>query len=161
MVKLKKGDKAPDFELLDHDGTEEALVDHRGEKILLFFYPRAGTSGCTLQAESVMEAFEELEDQGIFAMGISPDTVGKQKKFHDDLDLEYPLLSDPDHVVAEAYGVWGEKNIRGKKTEGIIRSSFLIDEHGKILGAWYGVKPDQTAPKALEALEDEGEQGTE
>lgn len=152
MAKLKKGDKAPEFELLDQDGTEETLVDHRGEKILLFFYPRAMTSGCTLQAESVMEAFDDLEDQGVYAMGISPDTVEKQKKFHDALDLEYPLLSDPDHVVAEEYGVWGEKNVRGKKTEGIVRSAFLIDEHGRILDAWYGVKPDQTVPKAMAAL---------
>jgi thioredoxin-dependent peroxiredoxin len=153
MVKLKKGDKAPDFELLDQEGEAENLVDHRGEKVLVYFYPRAGTSGCTLQTESVMDAYDDLEDLGVFVMGISPDSVAKLKKFHDDLDLEFPLLSDPDHIVAEAYGAWGEKNIRGSKTEGVIRSSFLIDEHGKVIDAWYKVKPEETVPKAMGVLE--------
>jgi thioredoxin-dependent peroxiredoxin len=157
MAKLKKGEKAPDFELLDQEGTAVNLVGHRGSKVLLFFYPRAGTSGCTLQAETVMEAHDDLAELGVVAMGISPDSVAGQKKFHDNLELEYPLLSDPDHAVAAAYGVWGEKSVRGQKTEGIVRSSFLIDEHGKVMGAWYGVKPELTVPLALEALE--GQEG--
>jgi thioredoxin-dependent peroxiredoxin len=153
MSKLKKGDKAPEFELLDQDGIEESLVEHRGKKVLLFFYPRAGTSGCTLQARSVRDAKKMLEDLGVVPVGISPDNPDKQKKFDKDLGLGYPLLSDPDHVVAEAYGVWGEKNIQGKKTQGIIRSSFLIDEKGRIIDAFYRVSPEDTVPNALKALE--------
>jgi len=153
MAKLKKGDKAPDFELLNQDGVEESLVEHRGRKVLLFFYPKAGTSGCTLQARSVRDAKGMLEDHGVIPIGISPDEPDKQKKFDADLGLGYSLLSDPDHVVAEAYGVWGEKNIRGKETEGIRRSSFIIDEKGKIMDACYRVSPEDTVPKAMKALE--------
>lgn len=152
MAKLKKGDKAPEFELLDQNGIEESLIEHRGKKVLLFFFPKAGTSGCTLQARSVKDAKEQLAGLGIIPMGISPDDPNKQKDFDEDLSLGYPLLSDPDHVVAEEYGVWGEKNIRGKKTQGIIRSSFLIDELGKIMDASYRVSPEDTVPKALKAL---------
>lgn len=152
MVKLKKGDKAPEFELLDQNGIEESLVGHRGKKVLLFFYPKAGTSGCTLQARSIRDAKEELARLGVMPMGISPDDPDKQKKFDEDLGLGYPLLSDPDHVAAEEYGVWREKNIGGKKTEGIVRSVFLIDEQGKIMDACYRVSPEDTVPKVMEAL---------
>jgi len=133
------------------NSIEESLVEHRGRKVLLFFYLRAGTSGCTLQAQSVRDAKQMLEDLGVVPIGISPDDTDKQKKFDKDLNLGYSLLSDPDHVVAEAYCVWGEKNIRGKKTEGIIRSSFLIDEKGKIIDACYRMSPEDTVPKALKA----------
>jgi len=154
MAKLKKGDRAPEFELLNQDGIEESLVEHRGKKVLLFFYPKAGTSGCTLQARSVRDAKGMLEDLGIVPIGISPDDLNRQKKFDTDQGLGYSLLSDPEHVVAEAYGVWGEKNLRGNKTEGIIRSFFLIDEQGKIMDACYRVRPEDTIPKTLKVLKD-------
>ncbi len=153
MAKLKKGDRAPDFELTDQNGVMVSLVDYRGEKVFLYFYPKAMTSGCTLQSESVRDAQPDLTDLGVVSLGISPDEVLKQKKFDDKYDLGFPLLSDPDHVVAEAYGVWGEKNIAGNKSEGIIRSAFLIDEEGKIMESWYKVKPEETVPNVLDALE--------
>lgn len=153
MAKLKKGDKAPDFELLDQNGVMVSLVDYRGEKVLLYFYPRAMTSGCTLQSESVRDARDDLGELGVKSIGISPDEIKTQKKFDEKYSFGFPLLSDPDHVVAEAYGVWGEKNIAGKKSEGIIRSSFLIDEEGKVIDSWYKVKPEDTVPKAMDELE--------
>ena len=120
--------------------------------MLLYFYPKAMTSGCTLQSESVRDARQDLAALGVVSLGVSPDEIRTQKKFDDKYDLGFPLLSDPDHVVAEAYGVWGEKNIGGKKTEVIIRSSFLIDEEGKIIESWYDVKPEDTVPNALNIL---------
>ena len=119
---------------------------------MLFFYPKALTSGCTKQACSVRDARTELADLGVTGLGISPDPVDLQKKFDTKHSLGFPLLSDPDHAVAEAYGVWGEKSMYGKKYMGIIRSAFLIDEGGKIMQAWYKVSPEQTVPKAREAL---------
>jgi len=151
MAKLTRGEKAPDFRLADQNGRQVSLQDYRGRKVLLYFYPKAGTSGCTVQAESIRDAKPELARENVVPIGISPDDTDKQKKFDKDLNLGYSLLSDPDHVVAEAYCVWGEKNIRGKKTEGIIRSSFLIDEKGKIIDACYRMSPEDTVPKALKA----------
>ncbi len=119
---------------------------------MLFFYPKALTSGCTKQACSVRDARTDLADLGVAALGISPDPVDLQKKFDTKHSLGFPLLSDPDHKVADAYGVWGEKSMYGKKYEGIIRSAFLIDEDGRIMQAWYKVSPEQTVPKAREAL---------
>lgn len=152
MARLKKGDRAPDFELTDQNGVMVSLVDYRGKKVLLYFYPKAMTSGCTLQSESVRDAQPEFEGLGVVSLGVSPDEILKQKKFDDKYDLGFPLLSDPDHVVAEAYGVWGEKNMGGKKSQGIIRSAFLISEEGKIIESWYKVKPEDTVPNSLDAL---------
>jgi len=152
MARLKKGDSAPVIRLLDQNGNEQNLIDSRGEKMLVFFYPRAMTSGCTLQAQSVRDAKKQLAKLGVRVMGISPDTPDKQKKFDDKYGLGYPLLSDTEHTAAESFGVWGEKTVMGKKTEGIIRSSFLIDENGRVMDSWYKVKPEDTVPKAIEAL---------
>jgi thioredoxin-dependent peroxiredoxin len=152
MPQLKPGDRAPGFSLPDQQGQTVNLADFKGRKVLLFFYPKALTSGCTKQACNVRDARAELADLGVAALGISPDPVDLQQKFDAKHSLGFPLLSDPDHAVAEAYGVWGEKSMYGKKYLGIIRSAFLIDENGALMQAWYKVSPDQTVPKAREAL---------
>ncbi len=152
MTKLKKGDAAPNFELQDQQGNTVALSSFRGKKLLLYFYPKADTPGCTKQACSIRDAKADLSSTGLASLGVSPDAPNKQKKFHEKYNLGFPLLSDPDHKIAVAYGAWGEKSMYGKKYEGIIRSSFLIDEEGKIVEAWYNVKPLDTVPKALESL---------
>jgi peroxiredoxin Q/BCP len=152
MAQLKQGDIAPQFELDDQNGKKVKLSDYQGRKLLLYFYPKANTPGCTTQACSVRDASGDLSSLGVAAIGISPDIPQQQKKFDEKYGLGFPLLSDADHAVADAYGVWGEKSMYGKKFEGIIRSSFLIDEGGRILQAWYKVSPKDTVPKAREAL---------
>jgi len=152
MATLKKGDQAPCFSLVDQDGEQVKLSDFKGKKVLLYFYPKANTSGCTKQACSVRDARSELQDLEIAALGVSPDGADTQKKFDNKYSLAFPLLSDPEHKVAELYGAWGEKKMYGKSFMGIVRSSFLIDEAGKILGAWYKIKPENTVPEAKKAL---------
>jgi thioredoxin-dependent peroxiredoxin len=152
MARLKPGDVAPKFQLPDQRDQTINLANFRGRKLLVYFYPKADTPGCTRQACSIRDAREALQDLGLAVVGISPDQPDKQKKFDDKHGLAFPLLADPEHKVAEAYGVWGEKTMYGKKSMGIIRSSFLIDGEGKIMQAWYGVKPEDTVPKARKAL---------
>ena len=152
MAKLKAGDKAPAFSLLDQKGKQVSLSDFKGGKLLLYFYPKADTPGCTKQACSIRDASKELKKLGAAAIGISPDDPAKQQKFDDKYSLGFPLLSDPDNKVTKAYGAWGEKSMYGKKYEGIIRSSFVIDKDGKILRASYKVKPLDTVPNANEVL---------
>ena len=152
MAKLTRGDRAPDFRLTDQNGRQVSLEDYRGKKVLLYFYPKAGTTGCTLQAESVRDAKPELARENVVPIGISPDTPERQKDFDRRYHLEFPLLSDKDHKAADAYGVWGEKTTAGRTPMGVIRSSFLIDEEGMVMGSWYRVKPDQTVPEAQEEL---------
>ncbi len=152
MTELKHGDAAPDFCLKDQDGKTVKLSDFKGRKLLLYFYPKADTPGCTTQACSIRDSFKDLTDKGIASVGISPDNVNDQKKFAGKFDLPFQLLADGEHQVAEAYGVWGEKSMYGKTYMGIIRSSFLIDEKGAIIQAWYKVKPEDTVPNAIAAL---------
>jgi len=155
MARLTAGDNAPKFELSDQDNQMVKLEDFRGKKLLVYFYPRADTSGCTKQACSVRDAREELADLGVDVVGISPDKPSKQKNFDAKHGLGFSLLSDQDNVIARAYGAWGEKSMYGKKYEGIIRSSMLIDEQGKVIETWYKVSPKDTVPKALKALEED------
>ncbi len=152
MAELSVGDKAPAFSLEDQSGKMISLTDFKGRKLLLYFYPKADTPGCTTQSVCVRDASAEFASVGVAVVGISPDPPDKQKKFDDKHSLGFPLLSDPDHKVARAYGAWGAKSMYGKTYDGIIRSSFLIDENGEILQVSYKVKPEDTVPNARKAL---------
>jgi peroxiredoxin Q/BCP len=147
---LEPGDKAPSFSLKDQNGTTTKLSSFKGRKVLVYFYPKADTPGCTQQSCGLRDIAGDVGDTAI--VGISPDLPDKQKKFDDKYGLGFPLLSDPDHAVAEAYGVWGEKKLYGKAYMGIIRSAFLVDEKGKIEQAWYKVSPKDTPKNLLKAL---------
>lgn len=153
-MKLEKNAAAPQFSLPDHQGNLINLKDFLGSKVLVYFYPKADTPGCTTQACALRDAWQELKQAGVTVLGISPDKVAAQKKFADKYGLNFALLADEDHAVAEAYNVWVEKSMFGKKYFGILRSSFLISEDGKIIEAWYKVSPKDTAPKALQAVSD-------
>lgn len=150
MAQLKPGDKAPTFTLLDQSGKKVKLSDFKGRKVLVYFYPRADTPGCTTQACGLRDAAPQIGDTAV--VGISPDKPEKQAKFDTKYSLGFPLLADEDHAVAEAYGVWGEKKNYGKTYMGIIRSAFLVDEKGKIAEAWYKVSPKDTTGNLLKAL---------
>lgn len=149
-TRLAPGDTAPDFSLLDQSGNTVSLKDFAGRRVLLFFYPKANTPGCTNQACGLRDVVDEIGDTAI--LGMSPDTPEKQASWDDKHSLGYPLLSDPEHVTADAYGVWGEKKMYGNTYMGIIRSSFLIDANGKIEQAWYKISPKDTPKKLLAAL---------
>jgi peroxiredoxin Q/BCP len=147
---LAAGDRAPAFTLLDQSGTKRRLSEFKGRKVLLFFYPKALTGGCTAQACGLRDVADQVGDTVI--LGMSPDQPDLQAKFDDKHGLGYPLLSDPDHAVADKYGVWGKKKLYGREYEGIIRSAFLIDEKGKVEHAWYKISPKDTPTKLLAAL---------
>src|SRR5262245_25708170 len=151
-VKLAEGDAAPPFGLLDQRGSEVKLDDFKGRTLLLYFYPEADTPGCTTQSCSIRDAMPDLSATGVAAIGISTDLPDKQLAVDRKYDLGFPLLSDPDHAVADAYGAWGTQTYYGKEYEGIIRSSFLIDGDGRIIKSFYKVKPADTVPKAQAAL---------
>ena len=148
---LEPGDKAPAINLLDQSGEKVSLKDFKGQDVLVYFYPKADTPGCTTQACGLRDAKPDLGDAVV--LGISPDKPEKQAKFDEKYGLGFPLLSDPEHEVAEAFDVWGEKKNYGRTYMGIIRSSFLIDGKGKVQEAWYKVSPKDTPTKFLAALE--------
>jgi peroxiredoxin Q/BCP len=150
---LKPGDKAPDFTLLDQDGQPFSLrtsLEERKARHLIFFYPKADTGGCTQQACGLRDVAGQVGDTVI--VGISPDPPTKQAKFDQKHGLGFRLLADQDHVVADAYGVWGEKSMYGRKYMGIIRSAFLVDERGKVEEAWYKVSPKDTSTNLLASV---------
>lgn len=149
MARLEPGDTAPPFELADQHERRVSLADLRGRKVLVYFYPEADTPGCTTQSCSLRDHRQDLAGIGTEVIGVSPDMPDKQLAFDRKYGLGFPLLSDPRHEVAEAWGAWGEKKRGGI---GIIRSSFLVDEEGRIERAWYGVTPQDTVPNALAAL---------
>jgi thioredoxin-dependent peroxiredoxin len=153
MAQLKTGDTAPEFELKDQSGATIKLSDFRGRKLLVYFFPKADTSGCTKQACSIRDYHVDLSALGVAAVGISPDMPEQQLEFDRKHSLGFPLLSDPNHAVAQLYGAWGEKKMYGKTYMGIVRSSFLIDGAGKVIQSWYKVKPACTVPDAITALE--------
>ena len=160
MPTLAPGDRAPAFTLNDQDGKKVKLSDYKGQKVVVYFYPKADTPGCTTQSCELRDAEPNLENLQAKVIGISPDPSDRQKKFDEKYGLGFPLLADTEHDVAEKYGVWGEKTNYGKKYMGIIRSAFVIDEAGRIAGAFYKVSPKDTVPKVtgtLMALELEGE----
>lgn len=153
---LKEGDKAPDFCLkgIDEKGEEKefCLKDFKGEKVILYFYPKDNTPGCTTEACDFRDNMNVLANMGYTVLGVSPDSVNSHKKFKEKYDLNFILLSDPDKSVAESYGAFGEKKMYGKVTKGIIRSTFLIDEDGNIARAWYNVKAKGHVEKVLKEL---------
>jgi peroxiredoxin Q/BCP len=138
--RLAPGDLAPDFTLPDADGKEVSLASLRGQRVILYFYPAAMTPGCTKQACDFRDSKPDLDAAGYAVLGISPDSPAKLAKFREKEGLTFPLLSDPDRTVLQAYGAYGEKMLYGKKSIGVIRSTFVIDPDGKIEEARYGVK---------------------
>jgi peroxiredoxin Q/BCP len=149
-VPLKPGDAAPDFTLTDAAGAEVSLAGLRGRKVLVYFYPKADTPGCTKQACGLRDARPDLGDTVV--VGVSPDKPAALTRFDTKYGLGFPLLSDPDHAVAEAYGAWGEKKNYGRTYMGIIRSAFLVDEEGRIEQAWPKISPADTPTKLKAAL---------
>ena len=147
---LKPGDKAPAFNLVDQHGEKVRLSSFKGTKVLVYFYPKADTPGCTQQACGLRDVMPKVGDTVV--LGISPDKPAKQKKFDDKYSLGFPLLADEDHAVAEAFDVWTEKSMYGRKYMGILRSAFLIDEKGKIAEAWYKISPKDTATNLLKSI---------
>jgi len=139
-ARLAVGDQAPDFTLSDATGNAVALADYRGQKTIIYFYPAASTPGCTKQACDFRDSLESLKALGYQVLGISPDKVSKLEKFVAKEELNFPLLSDEDHAVAEAYGAWGEKKNYGRVYEGLIRSTIVLDEQGAVTLAQYNVR---------------------
>ena len=139
-VRLAPGNQAPDFTLLDADGREVSLSALRGQRVIIYFYPAAMTPGCTKEACDFRDSRQDLSDAGFAVLGISPDSPAKLAKFREREGLTFPLLSDPDRTVHEAYGAYGEKMLYGKKTVGVIRSTFVVGADGAIEHAYYGVK---------------------
>jgi peroxiredoxin Q/BCP len=138
--RLEVGDKAPAFSLSDADGNTVKLSDYKGRKVIVYFYPAASTPGCTKQACDFRDSLAELNEAGLAVVGISPDKPAKLAKFRDAEGLTFPLLSDPDREVLTAWGAYGEKTMYGKKVQGVIRSTFVVDEKGAIEVAQYNVK---------------------
>ena len=137
MAKLAVGDKAPAFALKDQHGKLVRLSSFKGKRVVVYFYPKADTPGCTQQSCNLRDAFPQLKKLKAVVVGISPDPVEKQMKFDDKYGSKFPLLADTDHKVAEAWGVWGEKSLYGRKFMGIVRSAFVVDEKGKLAGVFY------------------------
>ena len=153
MAQLSAGDKAPAFTLLDQRGEKVKLSDFKGKRVVVYFYPKADTPGCTTQSCELRDHRKDLTKLGASVIGISPDSPARQAKFDTKYKLGFPLLADEDHAVAEKWGVWGEKSMYGRKYQGIIRSAFVIDEKGKIADAFYKVSPKDTVPKTKAVLD--------
>jgi thioredoxin-dependent peroxiredoxin len=149
MAKLAAGDRAPAFTLPDQDGKKVALKDFAGKPVVVYFYPRDDTPGCTKEACQFNDNLSAFKRAKVAVLGISDDGAEKHRAFREKYGLEFPLLTDAGHKVGEKYGAWGEKMLYGKKTIGVIRSTFLIGANGKITRAWYSVKADGHAAKVL------------
>jgi len=149
---LQVGDRAPDFELKTDTGETVRLSDYRGRRVVLYFYPKDDTTGCTAQACGFRDAYPQIEERNAVVLGVSPDSEASHRKFKTKYDLPFTLLVDPDHKVAEAYGVWGKKSLYGKEYDGIIRSHFIIDEEGKLADVQVKVSAGDSVARALEAI---------
>jgi len=152
MIMLQIGMKAPDFTLLDKNGDAVSLSDYAGKKLVLYFYPRDNTSGCTRQACAFAVNYDEFNKLGVAVIGISKDSVASHQKFAQKHELPFILLSDPDLQAIQAYGVWQEKKLYGKVSMGVVRTTFIIDEEGNIEKIMPKVKPDTNAAEILEYL---------
>jgi peroxiredoxin Q/BCP len=151
---LEQGQPVPDFNLPDQNGDEHSLKDYQGKKVLLYFYPKDMTSGCTVEAQLFRDNYSKLQDLGVEVIGISKDDVKSHKKFADKHDLPFTLLADTETEVNQAYGVWKEKSMYGKKYMGTQRDSFLIDEDGKLIKHYVKVKPATHVDEVLTDLAD-------
>ena len=149
---LEVGMKAPEFTLLDGEGNTVSLSDFRGKKVVLYFYPKDNTPGCTRQACAFANTYAQFEDKNAVVIGISKDSVASHKNFAAKYNLPFYLLSDPDLVAIQAYGVWQEKKLYGKVSMGVVRTSFLIDEEGTLVKIFKRVKPDSNAEEMLALL---------
>jgi peroxiredoxin Q/BCP len=149
---IEEGKPAPDFELPTDSGETIKLSELRGKPVVLYFYPKDDTPGCTTQACGIRDAYGEFERAGAVVLGVSPDTERSHVKFKDKYELPFTLLADTDHSVAEQYGVWGQKSFAGKKYMGVNRSTFVIDADGNVKRAMHDVKPASHADDVLEAL---------
>ena len=149
---LKIGEKAPDFTLLDKDGRQVRLSDFLGKRVVLYFYPKDNTPGCTRQACAFAGAYAGFREKNVEVIGISRDSVASHQKFAEKHGLNFILLSDPERVAIEAYGDWQEKKLYGKVSMGVVRTTFLIDEEGKIAKVMPKVKPDTNATEILAEL---------
>jgi thioredoxin-dependent peroxiredoxin len=149
---FKVGDTAPDFELPSDTGETMKLSDFRGKRVILYFYPKDDTSGCTAQSCGFRDNYPAIEEKNAVVLGVSPDGVQSHQKFKTKYNLPFTLLVDADHTVSEAYGVWGEKSMYGKTYYGIIRSHFVIDEQGRIADAQVKVSPAESVEQAIAAL---------
>jgi peroxiredoxin Q/BCP len=149
---VQEGTAAPTFSLPADDGTTVSLEDFRGKTVVLYFYPKDNTSGCTTQACDLRDNMSSITRDGVVVLGISPDSIASHVRFRDKFGLNFPLLADEDHAVAEAYGVWKEKSMYGKNYWGIERSTFIIDSDGVILHAWRKVRPKGHAQRVIDAL---------
>ncbi|MCU0520666.1 MAG: thioredoxin-dependent thiol peroxidase [Anaerolineae bacterium] len=150
---VQVGEQAPQFELMSDKGETVRLSDYLGRKVVLYFYPKADTSGCTTQACALRDAYPQIEAKDAVVIGISPDEPRALVAFREKYALPFILLSDPDHAVAEAYGAWGEKKMYGKTYDGLIRSHFAVDAEGRLSNAEIAVKPLSTADLALKLIE--------
>ena len=151
---IKEGSTAPAFKTTDADGETVSLKELKGQKVVLYFYPKDDTPGCTKEACSFRDAWAKFKKQGIKVLGVSPDSEASHKKFETKYKLPFTLLADKDHVIADAYGVWGEKKFMGRTYMGVLRTTFLIDEKGKIKKVFEKVKPEDHASEVLEAFAD-------
>lgn len=149
---IEEGATAPDFTLKADDGRDVRLSDFRGKPVVLYFYPKDDTPGCTKEACAFRDRSQELKDRGAVVLGVSPDDVASHVRFRDKYSLDFPLLADPDHKVADAYGAWREKNMYGKVSMGIQRSTWLIDGEGKVRKVWKKVSVDGHDEQVLQAL---------
>jgi len=151
MAMLKAGDKVPDFLSKDQDGTIIKLSDYLGKKLIVFFYPRANTPGCTAEACNLRDNYSELKAQGYELLGVSEDSSKKQSNFKNKYDLPFPLLADEDHTVIDAFGVWGPKQFMGRKFDGLLRTTFIIDDQGVVERVINKVKTKDHANQILES----------
>lgn len=149
---LKEGMKAPDFSLADKNGNSVSLSEFLGKKVVLYFYPKDNTPGCTRQACAFASSYDDFKNKNVEVIGISKDSVASHVKFAEKFSLPFILLSDPDHSVIESYGVWQEKKLYGKASMGVVRTTFVIDENGIIERVMEKVKPDTNAAEILAAL---------